>query len=59
MQMKMCCAASGYAFIVNGAVSCSAKCQEVVMLSPTESMYVGAIHAAKEATWSPGFIHLY
>lgn len=44
-------AALGYAFIVNGAVSCSAKCQEVVILSSTESKCVGATHAAKEATW--------
>jgi hypothetical protein len=45
-------ATSGYAFIVNGgAVSWSAKSQEIVMLSTTESKYVGATHAAKEALW--------
>lgn len=45
-------ATSGYAFIINGgAVSWSAKRQEVVTLSTTESEYVGATHAAKEALW--------
>lgn len=45
-------AMSGYAFIINGgAVSWSAKRQEVVTLSTTESEYVGATHAAKEALW--------
>jgi len=59
MQMGMCHAAVGYAFIVNGAVSCSAKCQKVVTLSSTESKCVGTTHVAREATWLPGFIHLY
>lgn len=46
------CATSGYAFIVNGgAVSWSAKRQEIVTLSTTESEYVGATHATKEAIW--------
>jgi len=46
------CATSGYAFIINsGAVSWSAKCQEIVTLSTTESKYVSATHATKEALW--------
>jgi len=45
-------AISGYAFIVNGGtVSWSAKCQEIVSLSTTESKYVAATSAAKEALW--------
>jgi hypothetical protein len=45
-------ATSGYAFIINsGAVSWSTKRQEIVTLSTTESEYVGATHAAKEALW--------
>jgi len=45
-------AISGYAFIINsGAVSWSAKRQEIVSLSTTESEYVAATHAAKEALW--------
>jgi hypothetical protein len=47
-----CCATSGYAFIINSrAVSWSTKRQEIVTLSTTESEYVGATHAAKEALW--------
>jgi len=43
---------SGYAFIINrGTVFWSAKRQEVVTLSTTESEYVGATHTAKEAIW--------
>lgn len=43
---------SGYAFMINGgAVSWSAKKQEIVTLSTTESEYVGAVHASKEALW--------
>ena len=46
------CATSRYAFIINGgAVSWSAKKQELVTLSTTESEYVGAVHATKEALW--------
>jgi len=46
------CAISGYAFIINsGAVSWSAKHQEIVSLSTTESEYVAATHAAKEVLW--------
>ncbi|GLB45851.1 putative reverse transcriptase (RNA-dependent DNA polymerase) [Lyophyllum shimeji] len=45
-------AISGYAFIVNGgAVSWSAKRQEITVLSTTEAKYVAATHAAKEALW--------
>ena len=45
-------AISGYAFLVNGgAVSWSAKRQEIISLSTTESEYVAAVHAAKEALW--------
>ena len=43
---------SGYTFIINGgAVSWSAKHQEIISLSTTESKYVAAAHAAKEALW--------
>ena len=46
------CAVSGYAFIVDGgAVSWSTKHQEIVLLSMTESEYITATHAAKEALW--------
>jgi hypothetical protein len=42
-------AISGYAFILHGGVvSWSAKCQEIISLSTTESEYA---HAAKEALW--------
>ena len=45
-------AISGYAFIINGgAVSWSAKRQEIVSLSTTESEYIAATHASKEALW--------
>jgi len=45
-------AISGYAFIINGgAVSWSAKKQEIISLSTTESEYVAATYAAKEALW--------
>ena len=50
-------AVSGYAFIVNGgAVSWSAKRQSIISLSTTESEYVAAAHAAKEALWLRSFI---
>ena len=43
---------TGYTFIVNGgAVSWSAKQQELILLSTTESEYVAVTHAAKEALW--------
>jgi hypothetical protein len=45
-------AISGYAFIIHGsAVSWSAKRQNIISLSTTESEYVAATHAAKEALW--------
>jgi hypothetical protein len=45
-------AVSGYAFLVDGgAVSWSTKCQEIVSLLTTESKYIVAVHAAKEALW--------
>ena len=45
-------AISGYAFLVNGgAVSWSAKRQELISLSTTESKYIAATYAAKEALW--------
>jgi hypothetical protein len=45
-------AISGYAFMLHGgAVSWSAKRQEIVSLSTTESEYVAVTHAAKEALW--------
>jgi len=45
-------AVSGYAFIVDGgAITWSSKKQELVSLSTTESEYVAATHATKEALW--------
>jgi hypothetical protein len=45
-------AISGYAFIIHGgAVSWSTKKQEIVSLSTTESEYIAATYAAKEALW--------
>jgi hypothetical protein len=45
-------AISGYAFIINGgAVSWSTKKQEIVSLSTTESEYIAATYATKEALW--------
>ena len=45
-------AISGYAFLVNGgAVSWSTKHQELISLSTTESKYVVATQATKEALW--------
>jgi len=42
-------AISGYAFMLyRGAVSWSAKRQEIISLSTTESEYVAITHAAKE-----------
>lgn len=45
-------AISGNAFLIDGgAVSWASKTQEIVSLSTTESEYVAATHAAKEAIW--------
>jgi len=45
-------AISGYAFILHGgAISWSAKRQEIISLSTMESEYVAATYAAKEALW--------
>ena len=45
-------AISGYTFMINGgAVSWSAKRQEIISLSTTESKYIAATYAAKEALW--------
>src|ERR1700678_1396069 len=45
-------AISGYAFIINGgAVSWSAKRQDIILLWTTESKYIAAMYAAKEALW--------
>jgi hypothetical protein len=45
-------AISGYIFLIHGgAVSWSAKRQEIISLSTTESEYVAAVYAAKEALW--------
>ena len=45
-------AISGYAFLIHGgAVSWSAKWQEIIALSTTEAEYVAITHAAKEALW--------
>ena len=43
---------SGYAFLIHGgAVSWSAKCQEIIALSTMEAEYVTITHATKEALW--------
>jgi hypothetical protein len=45
-------AISGYALLLHGgAVSWTAKCQEIISLSTTESEYIAATYAAKEALW--------
>lgn len=50
-------AISGYAFLIDGgAVSWSSKRQEIVSLSTTESEYIAATHATKEALWLRSFI---
>ncbi|THH07673.1 hypothetical protein EW146_g9242 [Bondarzewia mesenterica] len=51
-MVEDCKAVSGYAFIIDGgAISWSSKKQEIVSLSTTESEYVAATHAMKEALW--------
>jgi hypothetical protein len=42
--------------IDGGAVSWSSKRQEIISLSTTESKYVAATHATKEALWLCSFI---
>jgi len=43
---------SGYAFIIHGgAVSWSAKRQEIITLSTIKAKYIAITHAAKEALW--------
>jgi len=50
-------AISGYAFMIGGgAVSWSSKRQDIISLSTTESEYVAAAHASKEALWLRQFI---
>ena len=45
-------AISGYNFLINGgAVSWSAKHQEIISLLTTESEYIAAMYATKEALW--------
>ena len=45
-------AISGYAFLLHGgAVSWTAKHQEIISLSTTKSEYIAATYAAKEALW--------
>ena len=45
-------AITGYSFLLNGStVSWSSKCQEIIFLSTTESKYIAATSAAKEALW--------
>ena len=44
-------AISGYTFLINGgAISWSAKCQEIISLSTTESKYIAAMYE-KEVLW--------
>jgi hypothetical protein len=50
-------AVSGYAFLANGgAVSWNTKCQNVISLSTTESEYITATQATKEALWHHSII---
>ena len=45
-------AISGFAFMINGeAISWSAKQQEIISLSTTESEYIAVTYTAKEALW--------
>ena len=47
-----CKAISGYTFLINGgAISWSAKCQEIISLSTTESKYIAAMYTEKEVLW--------
>ena len=48
---------SGYAFLLHGgAVSWTAKRQEIISLSTTESEYISATYTAKEALWFQSLI---
>jgi hypothetical protein len=48
---------SGYAFVIDGgAISWSAKKQEVIALSTAESEYIAMTHAAKELMWIRTFL---
>ena len=50
-------AVSSYTFLIDsGAVSWASKKQEIVSLSTTESEYIAATHATKEALWLRSFI---
>ena len=50
-------AISGYAFLIDSsAMSWASKKQEIVSLSMTESEYIAATHAMKEALWLRSFI---
>ena len=45
-------AISGYAFLIHGgAISWSAKQQEIIALSTTKAEYIAITHTAKEAIW--------
>ena len=47
----------GYVFLIDGgAMSWASKKQEIVSLSTTESEYIAAMHATKEALWLRSFI---
>ena len=50
-------AISGYVFLIDGGtVSWASKKQEISLLSMTESEYLAAMHAMKEALWLHSFI---
>ena len=54
---KDCHAISRYAFLLHGgAVSWTTKCQEIISFSTTESEYIAATYAAKEALWLQSLI---
>lgn len=45
------CPISGYAYLLGGAISWSAKRQDIVTLLTTEAEYIALTHASKEAIW--------
>jgi hypothetical protein len=56
-MVEDCHTISRYTFLIHdGAVSWSAKRQEIVLLSTTESEYIVATHATKEALWLQSLI---